>query len=456
MHIKEHLRFSALSSPLALIFLVITISACTSAEARPRHMNIVHLSGTIQQFYRHRPIHTRTGPIYYNEADFRVHAGSTMAISLCSGMKEPEAAEQFPARTIVIFDAGARGRLNRDAVQGWHIMLLEGRARVINLQPDRFVRINTPEVESRIQGRFAGEYVLQRYRASGKSGLANTGGLTRLQVISGRVHLICMGHVLGPEAGGTFEPGDRISATDNALLYDCPETELHESAGADGTGTYTATSAISISSHVAGNTISPVKNRIIALDSGHGGFTGTVNPQYSYAESEPNLRVTRLLAAMLQACGARVIMTKEDNRRRVSLSDRVKTANESGADIFLSIHHNASNDPNWQNRTEVYHRREADSESVRLAELLRCRLDQAMRIEKSGGARSVTLPAGYYVIRNTNMPAVLGEASYLQHPGETARLLHFNRIFDEASAYFLAIRDYFGGCQSFVPRSIHR
>lgn len=331
---------------------------------------------------------------------------------------------------------------------GWHIMLNHGSVEIFNPFPDRFIRVNTPDIETRVQGRFGGEYLLS-YEDQ----------LSKLTVNRGRIHIICMKDILGPVSGGTFEPGDTVVATGKGILYDHNDCSFANTSGADSLGMFSPdlnkrSSAVYRQHLRPKSPHSPLRNKSIAIDSGHGGFTGTVNPVISYAESEVNLRVVMMLRHMLKACGARVILTKDDNRRRLSLKNRVKIANGSNVEAFVSVHHNASNKKGWKNRTEVYHRREEDEGSVRLANIICNHLDNTMKLKDLGGDDAVVLPAGYYVIKHTDMPAALGEASYLQDPEEARRLHDFDRVFREAYSYFTAIRDYFGGDSDFRPRSM--
>lgn len=80
---------------------------------------------------------------------------------------------------------------------------------------------------------------------------------------------------------------------------------------------------------------------VIVLDPGHGGEDdGAVGPSGT-KEKDINLKISKKLKQMLENEGFDVILTRDDDRF-VTLSDRTKIANEAGADIFISIHCNAS------------------------------------------------------------------------------------------------------------------
>jgi len=80
---------------------------------------------------------------------------------------------------------------------------------------------------------------------------------------------------------------------------------------------------------------------VIVIDPGHGGDDeGAIGPS-GVKEKDVNLEISRRLKWLLENKNFKVILTR-DTDRFVSLSDRTKIANEAGADIFVSIHANAS------------------------------------------------------------------------------------------------------------------
>lgn len=99
-----------------------------------------------------------------------------------------------------------------------------------------------------------------------------------------------------------------------------------------------------------------------------------------------------------------------------SLRARVTAANSWPADYFISIHVNANENPNI-NGTEVY----IYQTGTKAEELAREILDEIVRRvgTKDNGVR--TNPA-LYVLRRTNMPAVLVELGYITNEGDVEKL----------------------------------
>jgi N-acetylmuramoyl-L-alanine amidase len=82
--------------------------------------------------------------------------------------------------------------------------------------------------------------------------------------------------------------------------------------------------------------------RTIALDPGHGGDDEGTKGASGTKEKDVTLAVARKLKALLeQKLGVRVLLTREDDRS-VPIDERTATANNGKADLFISLHANAS------------------------------------------------------------------------------------------------------------------
>ena len=146
----------------------------------------------------------------------------------------------------------------------------------------------------------------------------------------------------------------------------------------------------------------------VCLDPGHGGSDeGAIG--YYCTEKQANLQVSFLARSYLEQipdCG-RVGMTRTTDMY-VSLADRVAYANAGGYDRFASVHHNAFN--GYVQGTETYCDTEGSSGSFDYRDILHPYLVEAFGYYDRGAKT-----AGFYVIKYTQMPAVLGEASFLDY-----------------------------------------
>ena len=190
----------------------------------------------------------------------------------------------------------------------------------------------------------------------------------------------------------------------------------------------------------------------ICLDPGHGG-QGHI-PDYKRGptglrEANVNLHVALYLREMLQEVGGTVIMTRVDDSY-VSLPMRSQIANENGADFFISLHHNGIDNPKTNYTSTWYHGDADDSrQNLDLARYIQQGVSDALRLPTSPASglysdRLVTA-SGFGVLRMTECPAVLCEASFLSNPEEEVRLQGDDYLKKEAYGYFLGIARYVEG-----------
>ena len=103
--------------------------------------------------------------------------------------------------------------------------------------------------------------------------------------------------------------------------------------------------------------------RKIVLDPGHGGKDPGAIGVGGLAEKDIVLAVAKKLAAKLESQGINVVLTRKDDRY-VPLEDRTAIANAENADLFISLHVNAS--PNAEARgLETYYLDNTTDEAAR-------------------------------------------------------------------------------------------
>ena len=90
----------------------------------------------------------------------------------------------------------------------------------------------------------------------------------------------------------------------------------------------------------------------VVIDAGHGGGDEGARGSDGLLEKEVVLDVARRLRDRLAAFGYRVVLTRDDDTR-VSLRDRVASANEARGDLFVSIHANAA-PQDWVRGVETF------------------------------------------------------------------------------------------------------
>lgn len=191
----------------------------------------------------------------------------------------------------------------------------------------------------------------------------------------------------------------------------------------------------------------PLAGKVIVVDPGHGGKeSGAVGPG-GLLEKDVNLGVGIALADLLRQAGASVLLTRTFDTQvatgstslAADLFARIELANAAHADLFLSIHHNATLDPkNERNMTETYYRMVEPGPSGDAAAFIHSHLLRNLLLPQEK-----LLPGNYAVLRNAKVPAVLGEASYLSNAFTEKKLKSPEKQQLEAQAYFAGILDYF-------------
>lgn len=200
------------------------------------------------------------------------------------------------------------------------------------------------------------------------------------------------------------------------------------------------------------------KKMRVVVDPGHGGKDpGAIRNRMR--EKDWNLSVGKELARLLQKGGFEVKLTR-DNDTFIALSERSKIANNFKADLFVSVHTNASKNRN-ANGFQVYFRSEKATdkesaetaafeneamqyeevhynfvdallqslakneyinESSKLAGYVRNAVYKQPGIGIAVNQNSSVRQANFYVLKGVNSPAVLVEMGYISSNKDRARL----------------------------------
>lgn len=153
------------------------------------------------------------------------------------------------------------------------------------------------------------------------------------------------------------------------------------------------------------------------------------------------MQLSLMVKDILESQGVTVHMSRTTDIN-VTLEESVRLANDSGADLFISIHHN-SNNP-FKKGTEVYYplqERHGDrsDESLQIAKIINDLVHNNTSLKKRG------IHEGNYVVLNgTNMPAILTETGYMG--GDIHFLKHERNLKKVAEGIAQGILESFGEC----------
>jgi N-acetylmuramoyl-L-alanine amidase len=159
----------------------------------------------------------------------------------------------------------------------------------------------------------------------------------------------------------------------------------------------------------------------ICLDPGHGGYdSGAVGPT-GVLEKDINLAITLKIGKILQNNGIDVVYTRtSDNVSwpsdvNADLQKRCDIANNEGVQYFICVHANSSDDPSAHG-TETYYMSGSEA-GQKLSQSIQNELISATGLSDRG-----IKTENYYVLKNTNAPAILAEVAFISNPNEESLL----------------------------------
>jgi len=195
----------------------------------------------------------------------------------------------------------------------------------------------------------------------------------------------------------------------------------------------------------------------VVVDPGHGGKDPGAIGKKGLKEKDVNLDIAKRLRKLLQTRGVSVVMTRSRDEF-ISLKKRASIANKANADFFISIHANASRSRNPRG-FEIYYLRESSAglrnsiyaEKFIESDFSQTQLDRSSKYAKAilwdmiyseNRAESVDLSrcildsmsrqtslknrgiktAGFAVLKNTRIPAILIEVGFLSNLKEERML----------------------------------
>ncbi len=187
-----------------------------------------------------------------------------------------------------------------------------------------------------------------------------------------------------------------------------------------------------------------VKGKIIVIDPGHGGSDpGAVGPKGTL-EKNVTLGIAKKLGAKLEAAGANVFYTrfvdldvaKRDASGAEELHKRIEVAHEKKADIFVSIHADASISSEAGGTTTYYYVK--TPYDLKLAQAVQRRVSVAGGLLNRG-----TKQSGFYVNKKSWIPSILVETAFISNPNEEKLLGQAEFQEKIAAGLFAGIVDFY-------------
>ena len=227
--------------------------------------------------------------------------------------------------------------------------------------------------------------------------------------------------------------------------------------------------------------------KTVVLDAGHGGHDPGTTARSGLMEKDLVLQVGRILRKMLEDnLGAEVFLTRNADEF-ISLEDRTAIANQHQADLFISIHANASKNKGTsgvetyfldfarspserevaarENAATIHAYRDLESlvQKIARADKMAESRELAATVQKNlfGSARQVfpsarnrgVRSAPFIVLIGAKMPSVLAEVAFLSNPRDEKLLKRDSTQQRLAKALFQGIEVYMKALGSEVAQS---
>lgn len=171
----------------------------------------------------------------------------------------------------------------------------------------------------------------------------------------------------------------------------------------------------------------PLKDRIIVIDAGHGGSDGGAAGN-GILEKNLTLDVAKRVETKLKNAGANVLMTRTGDTFP-TLKDRTDYAKKHYAETFVSIHGNSFSKPS-ANGAEVFYDSSGNpngDESRLLAQYIQNNIVKMANMTDRGVKNT-----GFYVLKNNQVASVLVELGFMTNKEDAEKLKKNPDLFAEA------------------------
>lgn len=188
----------------------------------------------------------------------------------------------------------------------------------------------------------------------------------------------------------------------------------------------------------------PVTNRTVIIDAGHGGGDPGAIGMSGTLEKYINLSIALNLQKLIEQSGGNVLMTRTEdemigNNKKDDMKARKKLREENSGDIFISIHLNSFPQSSCKGAQTFY----ADNEeSKSLAEKIQKNMVKYLDEDNSRIAKKLT---DVYLLKKVNIPSVIVECGFLSNSKEEKLLMDDEYQEKIAFSIYLGISEYFNG-----------
>lgn len=158
----------------------------------------------------------------------------------------------------------------------------------------------------------------------------------------------------------------------------------------------------------------------IFIDPGHGGKDSGATG-FGLQEKHLTLQISKKIVSMLQAYENVSIRLSRTTDKNVSLRARTNMANNWGADFLLSVHVNAGGGTGYEDY--IY-----NGPILKTTASIRATIHQAITKQIHDIRNRGKKRANFHMLRESNMPAMLTENLFIDHPSDSEKLTNQSYI----------------------------
>lgn len=166
--------------------------------------------------------------------------------------------------------------------------------------------------------------------------------------------------------------------------------------------------------------------KVVVIDCGHGGDDPGKVGVNGALEKDINLKIGKLLKKRLEKKGYEIVMTREkdemldgegsDNKKVQDMKARVALINKTAPAIAVSVHQNSYHEPDVSGAQVFYYSHSADGENA--AKIMQ----EALLKVDADNKRQAKANDSYYLLKRTEVPAIIVECGFLSNPSEAELL----------------------------------
>jgi len=214
---------------------------------------------------------------------------------------------------------------------------------------------------------------------------------------------------------------------------------------------YEIANSYTISQKVIKTNATPITNKTVILDAGHGlpdegavGFTGT-------KEQAINLEIVLKLQKLIEQSGSKVILTRSDengiysadstsirNKKISDIKNREYIVDNSNADIFISIHLNKYQDSKYSG-WQTFYQSKIDNSKL-LATSIQNELNNNINNDNKRVPMAIK---GVYLMEHISIPGVVVECGFISNPNEEELLKQETHQSKLAWGIYTGVQKYF-------------